>query len=197
MLLCRCDPGWFGDQCQYAQEPSMTCSCAPSSICIRSFPSSICVCPLGRIGPRCYINFDPCQGSGPCLNGGRCIPNDERKHSSFAAKCLCPKDFWGEYCQYPLTKLIIYFHPIISIPSLIYLHIIQDKQLAKHQHIKTFKRILPYESSAIIRTTVNKFHLAFSEFENGYYWMNFKRDNSTEIEMYIFPENRCLSIKNL
>ncbi|CAF1509476.1 unnamed protein product [Adineta steineri] len=61
IFLCRCHPGWYGIYCQYAEKPSTTCSCAPNSLCISSYPVSICVCPLGRGGPKCWIKTDVLQ----------------------------------------------------------------------------------------------------------------------------------------
>jgi hypothetical protein len=42
-ILCCCDPSWYGISCQHIQEPSTTCSCAPGSLCISSYTTSICV----------------------------------------------------------------------------------------------------------------------------------------------------------
>ena len=196
--LCRCDPGWIGNQCQYSQVPLRKCSCAPGSVCISIHPTLICVCPLHRSGPRCYIKLNACQNSSECLNEGQCVSHDERRHSDFAGKCICQKDFWGERCELPITKLIVVFHTTIPIPFLILVHLIKDKQVMQHQHATTFKRILPYETSPItIRTTVTEFDLAFVEFANSYYFTSFKNDHGNEILMLVSPANRCQSIDKL
>ena len=194
---CRCDTGWIGSQCQDRQTSTGNCSCAPGSVCISSYPKSICVCPLGRGGSRCYIKLDPCQHLGECLNGGQCVPDDERKNALFVKRCVCPEDFWGVHCEFPLTKFIVTIHPKILLSSLITLHLIEDKQERTHQHLTTFKRIFPYETTVIVRATMNKFDLIFIEFNHQYYSTDFIRNNSYEILMSVLPEHRCLSIGEL
>jgi len=197
IMRCRCNPGWIGSQCQHRQEFASNCSCAPGSTCISSYPTSICVCPLDRGGPRCYIKLDPCQNLGNCLNGGKCVPDDERRNALFVKRCVCPKDFWGVHCEFPLTKLIVGFHPAMVRPHLALLHLIQDQQKSTHQRITTFKKIFPYETTTIIRTTVNDFHLAFIEFNYQYYSTHFRKENNYEIQINTQSKYRCLSIDEL
>ncbi|UJR12882.1 hypothetical protein I4U23_017056 [Adineta vaga] len=118
-FLCRCDPGYYGIYCQYTQNLSMACSCAPNSLCIRNYPTSICICPLGRGGPKCWIKTDHCQGVNNCQNGGQCTTYDERQRWH-ASTCVCPEDYRGPLCELPLQKFLITFHYTIQIPSLIH-----------------------------------------------------------------------------
>ncbi|CAF1394360.1 unnamed protein product [Rotaria magnacalcarata] len=61
--FCQCESGWSGAQCSIEYR----CDCAPDSLCI---DRSICVCPLGRFGSRCYLIQSSCQLK-------TCINNDQ------------------------------------------------------------------------------------------------------------------------
>ncbi|UJR12211.1 hypothetical protein I4U23_016388 [Adineta vaga] len=197
LFLCRCDPGWYGFYCQYAQNSSLTCSCAPNSLCISNYPISICICSLGRGGPKCWIKIDDCQGLNRCQNGGQCTVYDERQRW-YAPICVCPDDYRGPLCEFPLQKFLITFHYTIQIPSLVFLHFISyDTYLYKR--ITSFKKINPYETSATIRTTISNMYLPilFIEYEDKYYVFPFVKDKDKETNIHVHSENRCLSINDL
>ncbi|CAF4825476.1 unnamed protein product [Rotaria sp. Silwood1] len=86
MFYCRCNPGWSGTYCTVKHD---TCHlCAPDSLCVNQ---NICMCPLGREGPRCYLKSIACSLSlNRCQNGGLCIPSDMRR-GHYIKGCLCPE----------------------------------------------------------------------------------------------------------
>jgi hypothetical protein len=47
--FCLCNSGWSGAQCTIKQKYH----CAPNSLYLND---SICICPLNRFGPRCYLS---------------------------------------------------------------------------------------------------------------------------------------------
>ncbi|CAF3974828.1 unnamed protein product [Adineta steineri] len=72
--------------------------CFPGSICkVRANNLPLCLCPLGRFGPRCCLLHNKCL-SNPCLNNGTCLERfDYTKKRLFI--CLCSKKFEGDQCE--------------------------------------------------------------------------------------------------
>ena len=63
----------------------------------------LCICPLGHLGPRCYIENEACKSS-PCGENSSCYAlYDPSGEESFL--CVCSEQFYGDRCQY--EKLII------------------------------------------------------------------------------------------
>ena len=85
--FCRCFPGWSGLQCN----KSYSCNCQFNSQCI---DDSICLCPIGRFGPRCYLFQSSCR-SEFCDNSGRCVHDDERYTYDHKNKstCICSPEY--------------------------------------------------------------------------------------------------------
>ncbi|CAF1047692.1 unnamed protein product [Didymodactylos carnosus] len=71
---CQCDDNWSGTHCNV----STICLCGGGGKCVDGHSSSICVCPLGRMGKECQAYFNPCRDV-KCENGGTCLPLDERQ----------------------------------------------------------------------------------------------------------------------
>jgi hypothetical protein len=101
LTFCHCDSGI---QCNIKS----TCNCSLNSLCIRH---SICVCPIGRFGPHCYLSQFSCHVE-ICANNGKCIVSDERYSSKHLSKlkCICPQKYWGDHCEYHQTRIDISFH---------------------------------------------------------------------------------------
>lgn len=92
--FCRCYEGWPGISCK---EWIGHCNCALNSICVGSSNNrSICVCPLGMFGSRCFLTRSSCQPN-PCMNGAICVPADVRI-SEYNFTCLCKEGFTGTQC---------------------------------------------------------------------------------------------------
>ena len=124
-FFCRCKRGWFGSLCTY----SYKCDCSPDSVCVGSWNNrSICICPLRKFGPRCYITSDVCKNRGivACLNNGECIPSDVRITSDRPTACICPVGFHNTYCQSNQTRINMFFGalPTQNIPPQVLLHFI-------------------------------------------------------------------------
>ena len=84
LTFCRYKTDWSGLQCTIDKK----CTCAFNSVCV---DSSICVCPLRRFGPRCYLNQFSCHTES-CVNNGQCVAMNERYKllNLKRSTCVCP-----------------------------------------------------------------------------------------------------------
>ncbi|CAF5101242.1 unnamed protein product, partial [Rotaria sp. Silwood1] len=115
--FCQCFDGYSGMLCSIKN----SCDCSSDSICIGVVQNrSICICPLGKFGPRCYLKSTVCI-SNPCLNSGECIVGDE-KIAETDYYCLCPEGFMGLICEKIQTKIEFIFEKTIPIPESILIH---------------------------------------------------------------------------
>ncbi|CAF3396155.1 unnamed protein product [Rotaria socialis] len=64
------------------------CPYSSDSFC---YISSICICPLNKYDPHCYLKHSICSAkNNPCKNNGLCVPFDDRiDRNKFA--CVCVK----------------------------------------------------------------------------------------------------------
>ena len=87
---------------------------------------SICICPLGTYGTRCYLKRSSCL-SNPCQNDGFRIPIDERlwKHMFI---CICPEEFSGKYCEVSKIRVSATLSRGIQVPSLLYAYLINVRR---------------------------------------------------------------------
>ncbi|CAF1113002.1 unnamed protein product [Adineta steineri] len=78
--------------------------CFPGSICkVRDNNLPLCLCPLGRFGPRCYLLHNKCL-SNPCLNNGTCLDRFDYTDKRLFI-CLCSKKFEGDQCEKKKTSI--------------------------------------------------------------------------------------------
>ncbi|KAG8545326.1 hypothetical protein GDO81_021075 [Engystomops pustulosus] len=97
---CECRQGFTGLRCESLLDgcKGKPCknggSCAVASNTERGF---ICKCPPGFDGATCEYDTRLC-GNLLCHNGGTCIS------ALKTPKCVCPDDFTGPLCQYPVNS---------------------------------------------------------------------------------------------
>ncbi|CAF1056918.1 unnamed protein product [Rotaria sordida] len=200
--FCQCVNGYSGMLCTIKN----SCNCSSDSICIGVVQNrSICICPHGKFGPRCYLKSTVCI-SNPCLNNGRCIIGDE-KFSKTEYYCLCPEGFMGVLCEINQTKIEFIFEKLIPLPQSILIHFFyvssipyQPAYLHLADPIRTtlISKIKSYEHSTFIYYG-GTFHMIFVEF-NEHRYLAFLQQNSTlamNISITIIPQHQCASIKEL
>lgn len=211
-FFCRCHPGWSGPLCT----ESIACNCSPDSVCVGSWNNqSICVCPLRKFGPRCFLSNPLCEQKSiqKCQNRGQCIPRDLHIFNIPDRMCLCPTGFRNELCQTNESEIRISFAslPDHSIPESVLLHFITvNTALSRqqpstgtvswgpHERMTAFKRI-PFNQVYLTVYWGISFHLLFAEYYNNIYllFMQTKYEESKQINVSMDYNFRCSSIRKL
>ncbi|KAM8801622.1 protein crumbs homolog 2 [Rhynchonycteris naso] len=95
-FLCRCPPGFEGDNCSVDVDECASGPCLSGGRC-QDLPNGFrCHCPSGYTGLTCQEDVDECL-SGPCLHGGTC---DDVVAGYL---CSCPEAWGGHDCSVQLT----------------------------------------------------------------------------------------------
>lgn len=160
--FCRCDSGWSGQQCQLQNND---CNCSPDSLCLGIVNKrSICMCPLNKIGSRCFLH--PICQNDTCKNGGLCIAIDAQ-WSLNTITCICKQGFSGDACENQDTQLDFTFKQIEIPQSLsIYFVTVQNKN---DPIITMFSKKIPFDQDKIKVFTSLSFNLIFTRIDNKYY----------------------------
>jgi hypothetical protein len=133
------------------------------------------------------------------LNKGECVPIDEYKTFNKKFVCLCPKEFTGDQCEIPRTKLMMTFDKNITVPSLIFIHFIEVKLDASPVRTTSFKTTSPVQDSIIVYWSL-PFHIVFVELENKNYYLTYMKtayNQSQVIKRILNSSDRCLHISEL
>ncbi|UJR14206.1 hypothetical protein I4U23_001199 [Adineta vaga] len=196
--FCQCNPGWTGQNCHI----SFNCTCSSDSLClgISANRRSICICPMHRFGPRCYIHNTICQTNvgSTCQSGGTCIPFDKYKTRGARFICICPLDFSGDRCEIPDAKIILSFEKNL-LPQSMFIHFIRVIAHDKPERITTFKTISFPQDFVIIKWPL-PFNVAFIEMgKNNYYLTAVEKtyNQSITINRMIHTSDRCPHINEL
>ncbi|XP_036187356.1 protein crumbs homolog 2 [Myotis myotis] len=95
-FLCRCPPGFEGDDCSVDVDECASGPCLGGGSC-QDLPNGFrCHCPSGYTGLTCQEEVDECR-SEPCLHGGTC------DDITAGYTCRCPEDWGGHDCSVQLT----------------------------------------------------------------------------------------------
>lgn len=96
-VLCRCQPGYAGANCQVNVDDCATAPCQNAGTCQDGVNDYTCSCTLGYTGKNCSVRSDAC-GERPCQNGGTCFTHFT------GPVCQCPKGFMGPSCEFTLQS---------------------------------------------------------------------------------------------
>lgn len=187
--VCQCDHGWSGKQCHIKHK----CNCSPQSLCI----GSICLCPTGSFGPRCFLTQSTCA-SEPCQNDGQCIPQDFGRRSRLEYTCICKEGYSGDHCQHVDTRIEISFSSDMKIPSAILAHLIAIHPGAHPTRRTVFGKIGFNENRAVLFTDF-RFRLIFVQFHQEYYFAYHQSTQSyrQSISTMIQVSHQCKSTSKL
>jgi len=127
--FCQCDRGWTGKYCNI----SYNCQCSSDAKClgVLSNHRSICLCPRNRYGSHCFIDDLICQinGNSTCLNGGKCISDENDLMSNQKFQCLCKSGYNGQRCENKDHQLNLTFeHLIIRKQKHVFIHFIHTEK---------------------------------------------------------------------
>ena len=125
----QCDRGWTGKYCNI----SYNCQCSSDAKCLGVLPNyrSICLCPRNRYGSHCFIDDLICQinGNSTCLNGGKCISDENDLMSNQKFQCLCKSGYNGQRCENKDHQLNLTFeHLIIRKQKHVFIHFIHTEK---------------------------------------------------------------------
>lgn len=94
-VLCRCQAGFTGANCQFNIDDCASAPCQNAGTCQDGVNDYTCSCTLGYTGKNCSVRSDAC-GTRPCQNGGTCFTHFT------GPVCQCPKGFMGPSCEFIL-----------------------------------------------------------------------------------------------
>lgn len=94
-VLCRCQAGFTGANCQVNIDDCASSPCDNAGTCQDGVNDYTCSCTLGYTGKNCSVRSDAC-GARPCQNGGTCFTHFT------GPVCQCPKGFMGPSCEFTL-----------------------------------------------------------------------------------------------
>ena len=195
LSVCECDDGWWGERC----EKKLQCNCSPQSRCLGVVNNrSICMCPMGRYGPRCYLTRTYVCASRPCQNDGQCVPGDYGRRAQLEFTCLCKDGYSGDLCEVVITRIDISFHSSIHIPASILVHLISMYNGSDPLRITTLRKISFNEDSAVAYTST-AFRLIFVQFDDRFYLLYHRtlQSSPANVSMTVEDSHRCLSTRKL
>ncbi|CAG9535345.1 unnamed protein product [Cercopithifilaria johnstoni] len=93
-FLCNCMKGTTGQNCATDINECIESDklCFNGGICVNTFGSWYCDCPVGYNDPYCMIHDNECEPN-PCLNGASCLDYGNRY------ECICQNAFYGTNCE--------------------------------------------------------------------------------------------------
>ena len=190
--FCRCDPGWSGLQCT---TENVNCDCSPDSHCLGIVNNrSICLCPLYKVGPRCFLHSG-CQ-QGTCKNGGHCGSEDDQ-WSLNTLGCICPSGYRGTTCEIKDTAIDFSFHDVeISQSIQLYFIMVQNED---DPLINTIGKKIRFDQKTIEVSISFLFNLIFAKLHNEYY-IFFQQVDAIYLPHLIIrikSSQRCLPIDRL
>ena len=187
--FCYCNAGWSGLQCDIQH----ICRCSSDSLCL---DSQICVCPLGKFGPRCYLKY----ATTLCENGEANVPDHIYSVKRNQTQCICPEGFSGSRCEVADSKITISFESNMPVRSLVSIHFIEVFGKTKpHIHTTALKRI-PFDTDAVTVFRKTPFHIVFAEVELTTYYLVMLRPvyvQSTVVSVHLTASERCASLIEL
>jgi hypothetical protein len=109
-FYCSCISGYAGENC--TKEEACINYCSSNSTCLSGYrgltqlaDQPLCLCPLHLFGSRCNLRNDVCD-QNPCGLNSTCYLTHDLSGEK-PIKCVCAKEFYGDYCQYKKVSVRI------------------------------------------------------------------------------------------
>ena len=192
--FCQCESGWSGRFCTI---PS-SCTCSSDSLClgVTHNNQSICICPLHKFGPRCFLVS---RIYSTCQNDGVYIPHIELPDNY---TCICPTGYKGKHCEIIENKIMISFEKDLIVPQTIFIHFLRLSEFERpHQRMTNFQTI-PYKQESIVIYWTQPFHLMFIGFSKENYYLTVTHNGTGDplpsiINTKIHHSDRCQHINEI
>ncbi|CAF4374104.1 unnamed protein product [Rotaria socialis] len=121
MFYCSCKSGYSGKNCEQ-YDAKCSSYCHNNSVCLSNSrglignpDNPLCICPFSHFGPRCFLRSEACN-SNPCGANSTChLTYDPSGENSFF--CVCPKNFYGDRCQYEKMSIHIVVNMTDSVAA--------------------------------------------------------------------------------
>ncbi|CAF1473617.1 unnamed protein product [Adineta ricciae] len=198
--FCQCNQGWSGKFCQIKHN----CSCSSDSLCLGKtlLNQSICICPMNKFGPRCFLIDSIClKENNPCENNGQCIEINDDSFFEHKFQCICSKGYHGNRCELRDTyHLSISFHNDIVVFQSIFIHFIEIIRKRKPIRTTTIQSIETFQQKSFEFFWSNMFHLIFIEDSNKNYYFHSALNNKNSLRNLTIQINsfdRCPSINEI
>ncbi|CAF0839765.1 unnamed protein product [Adineta steineri] len=150
--FCQCYPQWSGQYCTIPHV--LNCTCSSDSLCvgIDAHSRSICVCPLYKFGPRCFLKDTICELNGikRCNNSDQCIPLDLNRRTSQLYTCICSKGPHSAGCEQEENKINLSFEENFHLLETILIHFIKIETTYMSKRTTIFKKISSMKGSIVI-----------------------------------------------
>jgi hypothetical protein len=210
---CDCKTGTYGKNCELSNFICTIFSnyCSPDALCRPSSMKPYCICPFGRIGPRCYLYTSKKQNSSNCFNGGTRSVFFNR-----SSICLCKESYYGDLCQYRNNTINVelYFNTtqISSNPTYMThlaatlqlydynpssLQLILKKQILCNA-LPTVTKILNHEKSTPLLSVVKLYYKREELLDNKYFLLYIQRNQpSINLTVNLTFDTHCEKVSVL
>ncbi|UJR13075.1 hypothetical protein I4U23_000099 [Adineta vaga] len=202
---CHCEDNWSGKNCNI----TTVCSCTADGRCLNHYHTSICICPLGRMGSKCQTLFDPCIDM-KCQNGGTCLPLDERQFPKFI--CACDIGYYGTYCELIDAQINIHFSSSLAdrvngFSTVVFAHfleqhhdspgimIVQNRVL--HKQVQFNKPFHVLNNNQMYLSSFILLQIYFEPNKFDFYIAAIIKNSLTNITTTVYQSNRCPHVNEL
>ena len=199
---CSCEEGWEGERCQ-SKLPADLCpstACAPRARCVvvhRERKLIQCICPLGRSGDRCFIDYHSCVGV-VCENNGTCLPLNQQ-YSDFT--CVCPDGFEGSNCEKRRKALNIFIDTTLSdsarIPAAIVIFASPEKSILAQARRLLRDISLPSTVKVYGHAKFTLIQLFYNSSNRSYYMIATQDRPYDLLNTSVVESNRCKHVRHL
>ena len=176
--------------CQY---PANCTGCSSDSICLGSSKGqSICLCPFGKVGPRCLLSAS--CASERCSKHGQCILFS---HSPITNDyiCSCSDEFYGVRCELSKRRLDISLERHETAPYILAHIVTTHEQSQPTSEVMIKKR--SHDHSLVFFYLREPIHLVFIQIHQNYFFTHIKDISINESSSMFGQLSRCPSVNEI
>ena len=192
---CYCDIGWSGIRCdQQRSMLNISSHCSKMSIdmgTIKNRNRSLCICPLNRFGRDCSSDEIQCPDEMICHNQGQCIISIDMSQLKKNYLCLCPHDYYGEFCQYRKARIEMTIDNLM-IPSYILAYFFTLSNQSEVEHTMILQKLTLFQRHVIFRITI-PYNVIVVEISKRFYLVALQKKTKQLLKTSIHSKQECQS----